>query len=87
MLSFDLNAGMNSTYILSFMVNINPHPHTLTTINYADLRPAFHWNLKQLFVFVVAEYESAANVSRSPFTHTNITFLSITLFNEMKTNY
>ena len=24
----------------------------------ADLRPAFHWNLKQLFVFVVAEYES-----------------------------
>lgn len=28
----------------------------------ADLRPAFHWNLKQLFVFVVAEYTSAANV-------------------------
>lgn len=24
----------------------------------ADMRPAFHWNLKQLFVFVVAEYES-----------------------------
>jgi|LauGreSBDMM110SN_4_FD.fasta_scaffold101836_1 signal peptidase complex subunit 3 len=24
----------------------------------ADLRPAWHWNLKQLFVFVVAEYES-----------------------------
>lgn len=24
----------------------------------ADLRPAFHWNIKQLFVFVVAEYES-----------------------------
>jgi len=24
----------------------------------ADFRPAFHWNLKQLFVFVVAEYES-----------------------------
>mmetsp|Transcript_23139 Transcript_23139/g.31695 ORF Transcript_23139/g.31695 Transcript_23139/m.31695 type:complete len:170 (-) Transcript_23139:85-594(-) len=27
----------------------------------ADLRPAFHWNLKQLFVFVLAEYESNAN--------------------------
>ena len=28
----------------------------------ADLRPAWHWNLKQLFVFVVAEYESDLNV-------------------------
>jgi len=27
----------------------------------ADLRPAFHWNIKQLFVFVVAEYASEAN--------------------------
>ena len=27
----------------------------------ADLRPAFHWNLKQLFVYVVAEYETSAN--------------------------
>lgn len=27
----------------------------------ADLRPAFHWNLKQLFVYVVAEYETNAN--------------------------
>jgi signal peptidase complex subunit 3 len=27
----------------------------------ADLRPAFHWNLKQLFVYVVAEYESKRN--------------------------
>ena len=27
----------------------------------ADLSPAFHWNLKQLFVFVVAEYDSEAN--------------------------
>jgi len=27
----------------------------------ADLSPAFHWNLKQLFVFVVAEYESSTN--------------------------
>eukprot|EP00598_Pedospumella_elongata_P002569 CAMPEP_0184985060 /NCGR_PEP_ID=MMETSP1098-20130426/13888_1 /TAXON_ID=89044 /ORGANISM="Spumella elongata, Strain CCAP 955/1" /LENGTH=145 /DNA_ID=CAMNT_0027509121 /DNA_START=137 /DNA_END=574 /DNA_ORIENTATION=+ len=27
----------------------------------ADLRPAFHWNLKQLFVYVVAEYESSTN--------------------------
>ena len=27
----------------------------------ADLRPAFHWNLKQLFVFVLAEYESPTN--------------------------
>ncbi|KAJ8614245.1 hypothetical protein CTAYLR_001188 [Chrysophaeum taylorii] len=27
----------------------------------ADLRPAFHWNLKQLFVFVLAEYESESN--------------------------
>jgi Signal peptidase subunit len=29
----------------------------------ADLSPAFHWNIKQLFVFVVAEYETEANVS------------------------
>lgn len=29
---------------------------------HTDLRPAFHWNLKQLFVFVVAEYESSTNV-------------------------
>lgn len=28
----------------------------------ADLTPAFHWNLKQLFVFVVAEYRTKANV-------------------------
>ena len=28
---------------------------------HADLRPAWHWNLKQLFVYVVAEYESDAN--------------------------
>jgi signal peptidase complex subunit 3 len=27
----------------------------------ADLTPAFHWNIKQLFVFVVAEYESTLN--------------------------
>jgi signal peptidase complex subunit 3 len=24
----------------------------------ADLRPAWHWNLKQLFVYIVAEYET-----------------------------
>lgn len=29
---------------------------------FTDLRPAFHWNLKQLFVFVLAEYESEENV-------------------------
>ncbi len=28
----------------------------------ADLRPAFHWNIHQLFVFVVAEYKSEENV-------------------------
>jgi signal peptidase complex subunit 3 len=28
---------------------------------HADLRPAWHWNLKQLFVYVVAEYESDIN--------------------------
>ena len=26
-----------------------------------DLRPAFHWNVKQLFVFVVASYETEKN--------------------------
>lgn len=26
-----------------------------------DLRPAFHWNIKQLFVFVVASYETEKN--------------------------
>mmetsp|Transcript_6181 Transcript_6181/g.16123 ORF Transcript_6181/g.16123 Transcript_6181/m.16123 type:complete len:175 (+) Transcript_6181:45-569(+) len=28
----------------------------------ADLEPTFHWNLKQLFVFVLAEYTSKSNV-------------------------
>lgn len=32
-----------------------------------DLRPAFHWNLKQLFIFVVAEYESDKNVRAHQF--------------------
>mmetsp|Transcript_1107 Transcript_1107/g.1524 ORF Transcript_1107/g.1524 Transcript_1107/m.1524 type:complete len:177 (-) Transcript_1107:241-771(-) len=27
----------------------------------ADLRPAFHWNIKQLFVYVVASYTSDLN--------------------------
>jgi len=26
-----------------------------------DLNPAFHWNIKQLFVYVVAEYKSSKN--------------------------
>lgn len=26
-----------------------------------DLQPAFHWNIKQLFVFVVASYETKKN--------------------------
>lgn len=28
---------------------------------HADLRPAFHWNIKQLFVYVVASYETESN--------------------------
>lgn len=28
---------------------------------HADLRPAWHWNMKQLFVFVLAEYDSSVN--------------------------
>jgi len=28
---------------------------------HADLRPAFHWNIKQLFVYVVAEYATETN--------------------------
>ena len=27
----------------------------------ADLSPAFHWNIKQLFVYVVASYETPSN--------------------------
>lgn len=27
----------------------------------ADLAPAFNWNVKQLFAFVVAEYETKTN--------------------------
>ena len=33
----------------------------LTFDLHADLRPAFNWNVKQLFVFVVAEYRSKTN--------------------------
>jgi signal peptidase complex subunit 3 len=29
----------------------------------ADMRPAFHWNIKQLFVYVVASYESTKNTN------------------------
>lgn len=28
---------------------------------HVDLNPAFHWNIKQLFVYVVASYESKTN--------------------------
>eukprot|EP00978_Attheya_sp_CCMP212_P004249 scaffold9329_cov51-Attheya_sp.AAC.8 len=28
---------------------------------HADMRPAFHWNIKQLFVYVVASYETDTN--------------------------
>jgi signal peptidase complex subunit 3 len=28
---------------------------------YADMTPAFHWNIKQLFVYVVASYKSETN--------------------------
>jgi signal peptidase complex subunit 3 len=28
---------------------------------HVDLRPAFHWNIKQLFVFVVATYKTDTN--------------------------
>jgi len=28
---------------------------------HADLRPAFHWNIKQLFVYVVATYKTKTN--------------------------
>lgn len=28
---------------------------------HADLRPAFHWNIKQLFVYVVASYSTSSN--------------------------
>lgn len=30
----------------------------LTFDIHADMRPAFHWNIKQLFVYVVASYET-----------------------------
>ena len=33
----------------------------LTFDLHADLAPAFNWNVKQLFVFVVAEYRSKSN--------------------------
>ncbi len=39
--------------------------HWFIYLYLSDLRPAFHWNLKQLFVFVVAEYETKANVIES----------------------
>ena len=29
----------------------------------ADLRSVFNWNVKQLFVYITAEYETDANVS------------------------
>jgi hypothetical protein len=53
LLSFDLHAGK------SVLFRNYPFFYFRKLI---DLRPAFHWNLKQLFVFVLAEYESQANV-------------------------
>ena len=55
LLSFDLEAG----FINQYSICISALMSRMTAI---DLRPAFHWNLKQLFVFVLAEYESKANV-------------------------
>ena len=31
---------------------------------HADLRPAFHWNIKQLFVYVVAQYETEGRTNQ-----------------------
>ena len=66
MLSFDLIAGSSIGIILfhQFLTQkvARINYHNLTSRN-IDLTPAFHWNIKQLFVFVVAEYESDANVS------------------------
>jgi hypothetical protein len=36
--------------------------HQPTTQLLPDLSPAFDWNIKQLFVFLVVEYESKKNV-------------------------
>ena len=36
----------------------------------ADLRSVFNWNVKQLFVYITAEYETEANVRLPCATHT-----------------
>lgn len=71
LLSFDLVAGMSTTNRIRDEFTISKSDlHILVPFNsfsnqnnFEDLSPAFHWNIKQLFVFVVAEYESEANVS------------------------
>jgi hypothetical protein len=42
---------------------LSPAPRPFTLFFGPDLSPAFDWNIKQLFVFLVVEYESKKNVS------------------------
>ena len=43
--------------------HLTPHDQAVLTLGIdADLRSVFNWNVKQLFVYVTAEYETDANV-------------------------
>ena len=48
-----------STYVYYFII-INS-PSTCVVIPQADMNPAFHWNIKQLFVYVIATYKTPTN--------------------------
>ncbi|CAK9297568.1 unnamed protein product [Gordionus sp. m RMFG-2023] len=59
-----LNADKISVSLLSdFTGNGEPADLGFLTLNIkADLNPLFNWNVKQLFIYVIAEYTSEQNV-------------------------
>jgi hypothetical protein len=53
-------------HLLSTHTFTQSFPPSLHFLAHTDLSPAFDWNIKQLFVFLVVEYESKKNVRSLP---------------------
>ena len=53
----------HTSHTSSHLTPHTPHDQAVLTLGIdADLRSVFNWNVKQLFVYVTAEYETDANV-------------------------
>ncbi|RLN02957.1 hypothetical protein BBJ28_00000937 [Nothophytophthora sp. Chile5] len=60
-LSFDLDAGTARLPLSCSLSALPTHSHALSNCGDSDLSSVFNWNVKQLFVYVLAEFESASN--------------------------